>query len=202
MNKGVSPQDIARETIEIIRMSMDKKTLQFHNKTPREDQIANRVLRIWRTVLSWKENAPEEMREEIENRLIQPRLSQIQECVRVAEQSPGMWDAMVAVVDVLGATYRPIPPALADFVVRGLKGEVKKPTKRGRPPNTDRDVMICHAVRSVLNAFPGMKATRHEDTYRKQSACEIVAEVLQNFGIGIGRRAVEDIWNVRAFPTS
>ena len=202
MDKGVSAQDIARETIEIIRMSMDKKTLQFHNKPPRGDQIANRVIRIWRTVLSWKESAPEEMREEIERCLIQPHISQIQELVRVAEQSPGMWDAMVIVLDVLGATHRPLPPALADFAVRGLKAEIKRPTKSGQPPKTDRDVMICCAVRSVLKAFPDMKATRHQNTARKHSACEIVAEVLPGFGIGLAPSSVGDIWDRRASLTS
>lgn len=196
MDKKPSPHYIARETIDLISMSMDEN-FRFFDKAPRADQIVDQIIRIWRTVLSWKENAPEHMREEIERDLIQPRISQIEEWVYAAEQSPVMWDAMIMLLVELSATYRPIPPVLAEFAVRGLKGEIKRPTTIGRRPNTDRKFMICRAVRSVLNSFPDLKPTRHGDTALKTSACDIVAEVLPSFGIDLGRRSVEKIWEER-----
>jgi len=77
-------------------------------------------------------------------------------------------------------TNTPLPPKIAEWHLRYLRGEVHPPKRgRGQPAKDARSLKIFHAVQYLVQQ--GMKPTRNDESKHdiRQSACDAVAEALK-----------------------
>lgn len=106
-----------------------------------------------------------------------------------AKYNPDYWEALEQIEVSYHRKGQPLPQGLAEWRVDVIEKKLKKPRrKRGRPrKNSSRDMQIVHCI-SVLE-FLGMKPMRNDATERKESACDVVAEVLEK-----SYRTIKRIW--------
>ena len=125
------------------------------------------------------------------------RLSRLLEA---AETEPIAYDACSELV--MHASYHeiPLPEDLAWFAHEVMCGKKTRPRKRGQEPskNVWRNTRIIFAVHHALREDPSLHATRNEAT-NAESACDIVAECLQEIGFNLKYKTVADIWRRRVW---
>jgi hypothetical protein len=112
----------------------------------------------------------------------------------MADYQKVVWDAMVISLEVLSETGKPIPPPLADLAIRAMRGQSKRPAKKGQPPNLGRDLAIYAAMNNVLRNFPDMTPYLNRASTEAVSAGVVVKEALEEFGVFVTRETVEKIW--------
>lgn len=174
-------------------MSMDSE-FRALNRTQKQERLAKRFCRKWRTVLSWRANIPGDVIEQMEKDLIQPAMEELDHMVNLAYERQIMWDAMEIALNVLSSTGKPIPPSLGLLATRAMHGESTRPTRPEDRPKLDRDHMIVAAVKTVLGEFPEMAPTQNRATDGSVGACSVVSEVLPQFRIVLAPESVEKIW--------
>lgn len=203
-----SPEHTARKIIETYFKKMDEN-LRFKDEGYDEEDIETieDFIQPWATYCSLlqgiKIRLDRREQDTAKGRLenIFPGITEdykkiVDEKVALARNVPKFWDVAVLAVQHYSRIGIPLPQALADLVIDAMRGEAKRPTKRGRPANDDRDRVIMLAIDSVIESFPEISATRNEAT-ETISACEIVADVLNDNGLILDSRSVEKIWSKR-----
>ncbi|MFD1982402.1 hypothetical protein ACFSOZ_06810 [Mesorhizobium newzealandense] len=105
------------------------------------------------------------------------------------------YDAIVEVATHLTDRAIPLPNSVQKYLLDIARRKQPQAFRRGRHPitNLHRDDAIFHAVEIARKA--GFSATQnedHEDDH--QSACSIVADVLESLRVDIAERSVEKIW--------
>lgn len=98
---------------------------------------------------------------------------------------------------ILQATGGIADKRLRDYACRRLSGDMPPPPvkpARGRSADDNRWRNVCivgYLIPPLLRA--GFSATRNEAT-ETESACSIVSQALQEIGIQLGERGIEEIW--------
>jgi len=92
---------------------------------------------------------------------------------------------------------KPLPPPVKAFTLGVLNGEIRRqrPGQR-KGSHLHRNTAIVTAVRAARKAAPEMETTRNESA-SPTSACDLVRDCLEEFGIHMSYKAVEKIWNHR-----
>ena len=83
-----------------------------------------------------------------------------------------------------------LPRSLAAHVSNLLAGR-RRPDRRGRPRNFDRDICVHYVVQKIRGL--GFEATRNVAS-KTDSACAIVAAALNDLQVPLSEKNVERIW--------
>ena len=117
----------------------------------------------------------------------------IAELVAQAETDPAAWDACFSLLGTDGEK----PPQIKELLARFIRGEAKPPRGKGQSiQNKDwRDLRIALAVQSAnakgLPAYSDGESTA-------VTACDVVAEILPEFGLALTVERVKKIW--KSYP--
>jgi hypothetical protein len=104
------------------------------------------------------------------------------------------WRAFCARIRVIADAYNdPYKGKLPDGALDHLLRLAAKDEQEGGPRNIWRDAAIARVV-ELLCAAHHLKATRNRARTSGQSACAIVAMVLNELGVGISEVGVETVW--------
>ena len=107
--------------------------------------------------------------------------------------------SVASAIVLLSESKTPLPMELAHLARDFILGERIASRPRGRPPGTERDKAIAHAVTEILRSFPDLRPTRSPAS-KHPCACSIVVEELVNlngkskvFPV-LSEGAVQKIW--------
>lgn len=116
--------------------------------------------------------------------------------VAESEHDPEFYDACVALFEFHTQENEPLPAPLAVFVLDVLRGKRARPTTRGRKKkNRLRDRAIRYAVQIAFTVEPTLAVYSSEKRDGEvDSACEIVADCLNEMGEMITLENVKQIW--------
>lgn len=138
----------------------------------------------WGHAAGWKEVTPGEM---------QPTGVHSEHLVSAAlERDCAAWDAACRLSAFLLEKGQPLPPPLAAFTAKLLRGQ-KRPPERSSPwVNLSRDLPLCLAIRELLDA--GFKRTENSEPHPRAIDC--VAGIAKELGYssGVGDDNLEKIW--------
>ena len=121
----------------------------------------------------------------------------IDEIVKAARDGDEDWlDRCAFIMTNLSKRGIPLPQSLAELARDVTLGAVIRKS-RGRPKPWKRDIMIQETIAIMLHCFSDLRATRNAAS-AQESACSIVAEVLEDFDIKLSEKSVEAIYLRRA----
>lgn len=103
------------------------------------------------------------------------------------------WNMCAFSIEFFSRSGKPIPPSLAQLASQAMLGNAKPPSRKGRPSNEYRDLIVGHAVRKVSNRYPTIPITRNRAT-ESESVCSLVSEALKHEDHYLSEAVVEKIW--------
>jgi hypothetical protein len=125
--------------------------------------------------------------------------TEVQLLVHESNASALAFDACTLLVETLLGRGEALPEPLRRFVVEGLRGERRRPRRRGgsRYRNLARDHIVRRAL--LVAKKYRLSPTRSESKTNEIAGCDVVAECLAEFGIRLSAPAVAKVWENRAF---
>ena len=110
----------------------------------------------------------------------------------------GTWDALSIIARWHLRSRVPMMPELGEWIADRREGNRRRPSKRGRSPETVRDTVMASTVQAIVDR--GLKATRNKRVPMKSdprlsskeggSACDAVG-----VAFGLNYKAIERVWN-------
>ena len=122
----------------------------------------------------------------MQNESVHPTLAlfpnSLDEFFKLAEENELIWNACIYLIELF--RNKPRPSQLDDFTIKVVRGDIKKPVKKG-PNNGSITVRNLHIIETLYELKNnGINPTRNDadDPNESPSGCDIVAEAFKNEG--------------------
>lgn len=115
--------------------------------------------------------------------------------IELSKKEHDYWEALCLITARLLRENDPLDDDLRLWVVDVMDGKRKRPKRKpGKRPyaNVGRDIHIRTAI-TVLEGL-GLQPTRNVESARRESACDVVAAVLTEYGHSLSYQAIATIW--------
>ena len=124
----------------------------------------------------------------------------VRELLNRSEKEALAYEAVAQIAAIKLENAQPLDIELQRWVVRHLKGEQRRPRKRGRRAlaTSWRDLWIATFVLRLTEPPFDFAITRNEATSRSVSAADGVSEIASEFGIRLSSKRISEI--AQKFP--